>query len=131
MGKVGRYADVDGGFYTSDALDIGYEYWTYVNTPNWLRGKYATPLRLACSERSRTVRTLRTGIDGKKAVIQQCTEIDGGNGARYIYYVTFPRVKVFNGWYFDNGMFNFTVEYRNRRYLPVARDIVRSIDFVR
>jgi hypothetical protein len=46
IGKVERYADVDGGFYVSDNLKVGFDYWTYAGTPNWLRGKY---LLLACS----------------------------------------------------------------------------------
>src|SRR5687768_18458557 len=39
IGQIERYADVDGGFYLSDSLEIGYDYWTYPNTPNWLRSE--------------------------------------------------------------------------------------------
>jgi hypothetical protein len=129
MGKVERHADVDGGFYISDALEINYDYWTYENTPNWLRGQYAVSVMPACPKKSRHTHTLRTMIDGKRAIIQRCSETDERKGFRYVYYVTFPRVKVFNGQYFDYGMFNLTVEYRNPRHAPVAERIVRSIDF--
>lgn len=129
MGKVERKADVDGGFYIADALEIDYNYWMFENTPNWLRGQYATSLILACPKKDKNTRTLRTRIDGKKAIIQQCSQTDERKGFRYIYYVTFPKVKVFNGEFFDYGMFNFTVEYKNKRYLPVAERIVRSINF--
>lgn len=129
MGKVERHADVDGGFFTSDALEIDYDYWTYENTPNWLRGQYAVSVMLACPKKSRHTRTLRTRIDGKRAIIQRCSETDGRKGFRYIYYLTFPKVKVFNGQYFDYGMFNFTVEYKNPRHSSVAERIIRSIDF--
>lgn len=129
MGKVERHADVDGGFYSSDTLEIDYDFWTFEGTPNWLRGQYATSLLLACPRKSKKTRTWRTKIDGKRAVIQQCSETDERKGFRYIYYVTFPKVKVFNGESFDYGMFNFTVEYKNKNYLPVAERIVRSINF--
>jgi len=129
MGKVDRHADVDGGFYISDALDIDYDYWTYENTPNWLRGQYAVSVLLACPKKSGRTHTLRTRIDGKRAIIQRCSETDERKGFRYIYYVTFPNMKVFNGQYFDYGMFNLTVEYRNPRYSSVAARIVRSLDF--
>jgi len=129
IGQIERYADVDGGFYLSDSLEIGYDYWTYPNTPNWLRGKYAKSLMLACSASSKNTRTRRTMIDGKSAVIQQCSEEDAGKGLRHIYYVTFPKLKVFNGEKFYWGMFSFTVEYRDRRYSSLAQQIVRSLDF--
>jgi hypothetical protein len=129
MGKVERPADVDGGFYIADAFEIHYDYWTYENTPNWLRGSYAKSVILACPEKSRRTRTLRTRIDGKRAIIQRCSETDERKGFRHIYYVTFPKLRVFNGEYFTDGMFNFTVEYRSQRYLPVAEDIVQSLDF--
>jgi hypothetical protein len=129
MGKIERKADVDGGFYITDAIEIDYDYWTFENTPNFLRGQYATSLILACPRKSKRTRTLRTKIDGKRAIIQQCSETDERKGFRYIYYVTFPKVKVFNGEYFDYGMFNFTVEYKNKHYAPVAERIVRSINF--
>ena len=129
MGKVDRPADVDGGFYVSDILEIHYDYWTYENTPNWLRGQYAVPAVLACPRKGRNTRTVRTKIDGKKAVIQTCPITDERKGFRYIYHVAFPKLKVYNGQYFDYGMFNFTVEYRDPRYTAVAERIIRSIDF--
>ena len=72
---------------------------------------------------------MRTKIDGKRAIIQRCSDTDERKGFRYIYYVTFPKLKVYNGQYFSYGMFNFTVAYRNPRYSSVAERIVRSIDF--
>jgi hypothetical protein len=131
IAKVERKADVDGGFYVSDILGIDYDYWTYLNTPNWLRGEYATSLLLACSDKGKHTRTLRTWIDGNRAVIQQCSETDERKGFRYIYYVTFPKLRVFDGEKFRHGMFNFTVEYKLRRYSTLAKRIVRSLDFER
>jgi hypothetical protein len=129
IAKVERKADVDGGFYVSDIPGINYSYWTYVVTPNWLRGKYATSLLLACSDKGKHTRTLRTWIDGNRAVIQQCSETDERKGFRYIYYVTFPKLRIFDGERSRYGMFNFTVEYKLRRYSSVANRIIRSLDF--
>jgi hypothetical protein len=129
LATVERHADVDGGFYASDILEINYDYWTYANTPNWLRGKYATSLLLACSAKSKHIHTLRTWIDGNRAVVQQCSETDERKGSRYIYYVTFPKLRIFEGERFRYGMFNFTVGYKLRRYSNLANRIVRSLDF--
>ena len=129
MGKVEHPADVDGGFYMTDGLEIKYDYWTYENTPNWLRGQYAKPVILACSKKSKNTRTWRTKIDGKQAVVQSCSEKDERKGFHYVYHVAFPRVKVYNGVYFDYGMFNFTVEYKNPSYLFYAKRIAHSINF--
>jgi hypothetical protein len=129
IAKVERIADVAGGFYVSDILGVHYDYWTYPNTPNWLRGKDATSLLLACSGQSNHNRILRTWIDGHRAVIQQCSETDGRKGFRYIYYVTFPKLKIFDGEKFRYGMFNFTVEYKLRRHSTLAERIVHSLDF--
>jgi hypothetical protein len=121
--------DVDGGRYESDVLEIHFDYWTYQNTPNWLRGKYATSLLLACSGQSNHTRTQRTWIDGNRAIVQQCSVTDERRGFRYIYYVTFPKLKIFDGEKFRNGMFNFTVEYKLRRYSAIAKRIILSLDF--
>ena len=121
--------DVDGGRYESDAVEIHFDYWTYQNTPNWLRGKYSTSLLLACSKKNGRTHTGRTWIDGKKAVVQQCSATDEMKGFRYIYYVTFPKVRIFDGEKVRYGMFNLTVEYKDRRYSSLARRIVRSLDF--
>jgi len=121
--------DVDGGRFESDALEIHFDYWTYQNTPNWLRGKYATSLLLACSRKDGGTQTRRTWIDGNRAVVQQCSATDERKGFRYFYYVTFPKVKVFDGEKFRYGMFNLTVEYKLRRYATLAKQIVRSLDF--
>ena len=129
MGSVERFVDVDGGFYESANLKVKYDYWTNASTPNWLRGKYATPLLLACSANSKNIRTSRMRLDGKSAVIQQCSETDETSGVRYIYYVTFPKLRVFDGEEFHYGMFNLTIEYRSRRYLRIAKRIVRSLNF--
>ena len=131
ISKVERFADVDGGFYESDILGIHYDYWTYPNTPNWLRGKYATSLLLACPRKNGRTHTRRTWIDGSSAVVQQCSDTDERKGFRYIYYVTFPKVRIFDGEKFRYGMFNFTVEYKLRRYSTIAKQIVRSLDFER
>ena len=131
IGEVERHADVDGGFYVSDNLEVDYDYWTQANTPNWLRGKYATSLLLACSGKSKNTRTLAARIDGNRAVIQQCSQTDERKGSRYIYFVTFPKLRVFDGEGFHYGMFNLRVEYRDRRHLSIARQIVRSLDFER
>ncbi len=134
MGKVERHADVDGGFYIINVLEIDYDYWTYENTPNFLRNaqnSYPKPPLLACSAKSRQTRTLRTIIDGKRAIIQRCSETDARKGFRYIYYVTFLKLKIYNGGEFQNGMFNLTITYKSRRYLSVAEQIIRSIDFDR
>ena len=129
MGKVERHADVDGGFYIDDALEIDYTFWTSEGTPNWLRGQWATSPLLACPEKSKKTRTWRTKIDGQRAVIQQCFKTDERKGSRYIYYVTFPKVKVSDGVNFDYGMFNLTVEYKDKNYSPIAERIVSSINF--
>jgi hypothetical protein len=134
MGGVERHADVDGGFYISDVLEIDYDYWTYENTPNFLRNATGTcpkPPMLACQTKSRQIRTLRTVIDGKRAIIQRCSETDARRRFRYIYYVTFPKLKVYDGEGFRYGMFNLTITYKNRRYSSVADRIVRSINFER
>jgi hypothetical protein len=131
IGEVGRHADVDGGFYVSDDLEVDYDYWTQAGTPNWLRGKYATSLLLACPRKGKNTRTLRTRIDGNRAVIQQCSQTDESQRFRYMYYVTFPKLRVFDGEGFHYGMFNLRVGFRNRRHLSVAREIVRSLDFDR
>jgi hypothetical protein len=114
IGNVERHADVDGGFYVSHILEVDFDYWTHANTPNWLRGKYAQSLLLACSGKSKNTRTLRARIDGNRAVIQRCSQTDERKGFRYIYYVSFPKLRVFDGEAFRYGTFNLTVEYRNR-----------------
>ena len=123
--------DVDGGRYESDVLKINFDYWTYQNTPNWLRGNFAKSLLLACSGKNRHAHTWRTWIDGKRAVVQRCSEMDEAKDLRHIYYVTFPKMRVFDGENFRYGMFNLTVEYKLRHYSPIARQIVRSLDFER
>ena len=129
MGEVMRHADVDGGFYRSRALELNYDYWTYENTPNWLRGKYATDLVLPCPASSTDTRSWRTRIDQQRAVVQRCSITDGRKGFRYIYYVTFPRLRVFDGEVFRLGMFNLTVEYKDRSYSRIAARIIHSLDF--
>jgi hypothetical protein len=130
MRRLDGPVDVDGGRYQSDSLEIDFDYWTYQNTPNWLRGEYATPLILACSKGKGT-RTQRTWIDGYRAVIQRCSDTDERKGFHYLYYVTFPKLKVFDGEKFRNGMFSFTIEYRDPRQTQTAAHIVRSLDFDR
>ncbi|HET8670929.1 MAG TPA: hypothetical protein VFM05_09980 [Candidatus Saccharimonadales bacterium] len=129
MGEVMRHVDVDGGFYRSSALELNYDYWTYESTPNWLRGKYATNLVLACPATSTDTRNWRTRIDRKRAVVQRCSMTDERKGFRYLYYVTFPKLRVFDGDAFRLGMFNLTVEYKDRSYSRIAARIIHSLDF--
>ena len=132
MGKVERHADVDGGFYLTDEMEIDYDYWTYENTPNFLldaRGNYPKGPILACSMKAQRAHTLRTRIDGKRALVQECSELDAQRGFHYIYYVTFPKMKVSNGEETRNGMFNLTIRYKKRDYQSVAGRVVRSLAF--
>ena len=132
MGEVERFADVDGGFYRSANLEIKYSYWSFENTPNFLRdinGRYSSRQLLACSRRAQHIRTISTWIDGRRAIIQRCSERDERRGYPYIYYVTFPRMSVHNGQEMRSGVFNLTITYRDRRYLPVAARVARSLDF--
>lgn len=131
IGKVERHADIDGGVYSTDTLEINYDYWTFQNTPNWLRGKYATSLLLYCAAKDKNVRTWRTKIDGKKAVIQRCSMTDSRKGFRHLYYVTFPKLRVSDGQGFHPGMFSSRVEYKDPRYSRTAARIIYSLDFER
>ncbi len=133
MGEVERFADVDGGFYRTSDLEIKYSYWTFENTPNWLRdtaGRYSTRPLLACSRRALDTNTFRTRIDGRRAIIQACSQTDERIGSRYVYYVTFPRLRVPHGPGERDGMFSLTIAYKDRQYLPIAARIVRSLDFM-
>src|SRR6185369_3794657 len=129
MGKVERHADVEGGFYMTERLNISYDYWSYAGTPNWLQGEFSKPIYLNCSKESKNTRTWQTRIYGNRATLQQCSETDKREGFHYIYYVTFPKIKVFNGEYFEFGMFSLTVEYKNKFDLPVAAKIIHSLNF--
>ena len=131
MSEVKRYADVDGGFYLSSDLELNFDYWTYESTPNWLRGKYATNLILACTGKGKRTRTWRTRIDGKPGVIQHCSLSNDPNGFRYFYYVTFPKLRVFDGEDFHFGKFNLGIKYRTRSQFSIVRRIVRSLNFER
>lgn len=133
-GKVERHADVDGGFFTTNELEIDYIYWKYENTPNPFRdvsGNYSKSPMLICTGKSKT-KTRRTSIDGNKAIVQTCIQSDKGKGNEFIYYVTFPKLRVYEEDAlkpFGYGMFNLTVTYKNQKYLPAAEKIVRSLDF--
>jgi len=132
MGKVQRHADVDGGFYITNGLEIDYSFWSYEGTPNWLRdvgGRFSKSPHLACLKKSAS--TLDTKIDGKRAIIQQCSETDEREGFRYIYYVTFPKVRVFNSKDYNYGMFNLSIEYKSKSYISIAERIIKSINFKR
>jgi hypothetical protein len=132
MREVERHADVDGGFYTSQDLVIDYDFWTYDNTPNFLRdvvGRYSKSPILECRQKGRKTKTRSAKINGKRAIIQQCRETDERKRGRYIYYVTFPKVKVFNGESFDYGMFNLSIRYKDKLFISAAERIVHSIDF--
>jgi hypothetical protein len=132
MDQVQRFADVDGGFYLMDEFEIKYDYWTYDNTPNFLRdinGNYSQRPMLACSTKAKDTKTSWTRIDGRRAIIQNCSDRNQPSGSHSVYYVTFPKLKVDNGQEMENGMFNLTVTYRDLRYRAVAERIVRSLDF--
>ena len=125
-------ADIDGGFYSTDEMEIDYEYWTYENTPNFLRdsaGNYRKGPMLDCGETARHTRTWRTRIDGKRAIVQECSQLESQDEVRDIYYVTIPRLKVSNGHEMRNGMFNMTIKCKAERHREVARRIIRSLDF--
>ena len=126
MSKVERFADVDGGLYRSDALKINYDYWTFQNTPHFLRGNDAHRPLLPCDSKT-NARTWRANINGQRALLQTCLMADETNGFRYLYYATFPRVRVFDGETFHYGMFNIRVAYKNNRDTAAAARIVRSL----
>ena len=132
MGKVERHADVDGGFFSKDSFEIDYDYWAFVNTPNFLRDSrnhFPKTPTLACERKSRKTHTFRARIDGKASIIQRCSTTIEGRAFSYIYYVTFPKLKVRNVDTFQRGMFNLTVRYKNKSDLRTAERIVRSINF--
>jgi hypothetical protein len=131
-GKVERHADVSGGFFITNKIEIDYSYWAYEDTPNWLRdvvSKYSKSPELYCPKKSAKTLTWRTKIDGKKVIIQKCVETASWKIQGFIYYVTFPKLKVYDGDKFNYGMFNLTITYKNRRYLPTVEKIVRSLSF--
>lgn len=128
MSNAGRKADVDGGFFLSDIFEIGWDYWTYAGTPNFLRdssGNYSKHLRLSCPKRP----ILRSRIGGNRAIIQKCFDKNALNGFRFTYYVTFPKLKVHDGQEIRYGVFNLSISYKNSRYLQTARQVVHSLNF--
>jgi len=132
MGKVERHADVDGGFYRAEGLEIDYDYWAYEDTPNFLRGaggRYSKGPLFACSSKASGTRSFWTRVGGRRALIQRCSDADEWRGSYDVYYVTIPRLKVYDGAGMRAGMFNLTVRYKERRYMPTAKRIVRSLDF--
>ena len=132
--NVERHADVDGGFYMNRDFNIDFDFWPFEGTPNFLRdvnGKYSKSPILACSTKKRTTQTLRTKIGGERAIVQSCPNTNRWKGFRFIYYVTFPKLKVFNGEDFRDGIFSLTVKYKDRRYATLAQRIIRSIKFNR
>jgi len=132
MGDVARHADVDGGFYRTEGLEVDYDYWVNENTPNFLRnagGSYRKGPLLACSSKARRTRSSWTRIDGRRALIQTCSDSDEWRGSFHVYHVTFPRLKVYDGAGMRVGMFNLTIRYKHRRHLPAAERVVRSLDF--
>jgi hypothetical protein len=129
MTNLERFADVDGGLYRTDRLKINYDYWTFPNTPNFLRGQNSHTPILACDSTTTNNRTWRANINGRRAVLQRCSIAK--DGYRYLEYVTFPRVKVFDGESFHYGMFNISVAYKNDRDAMAAACIVRSVRFTK
>ena len=129
MTNLERFADVDGGFYRTDRLKINYDYWTFPNTPNFLRDQDRHAPHLACDSTTKNNRTWRANINGRRAVLQRCSIAKEGYG--YLEYVTFPRVKVFDGESFRYGMFNLSVAYKNIGDAVAAARIVRSVRFTK
>jgi hypothetical protein len=131
MVNVQRFADVDGGFYTSETLKIKYDYWTFANTPNFLRGRDRHEPLLACDSKTTNNRTWRAKINGRPAILQACSIANEGDGYRYLYYITFPKLRVFDGESFRYGMFSISVAYKSDRDAAVAKRIVRSVRFTK
>jgi hypothetical protein len=132
MGKVERHADVDGGFYTSNEIVIDYDYWAFENTPNFMRnsaGEYSKSPIFACERRGRSSRTVETTLDGKRAILQRCSKNDSQKGFWNIYYVTFPKMSVYNGQELRKGMFSLTVKFKSPSDLQTAKRIVNSLRF--
>jgi hypothetical protein len=132
FGNVERHADVDGGFYSSKSMAINFDYWTNEGTPNFLRNarrQYSRVPFLACPESAIKLTTNRTLIAGRKAVVQSCRQEKtiGGNTFSYLYNVTFPNSKVFDGEQFKHGVFNLTVYYKNPSDQVLASRIIQSI----
>lgn len=131
-GEVKRYADVDGGSYQIDELEISYDYWTYENTPNFLRntkGHYSRgPIR-ACSGNAKHTRNSWTRVAGRRALLQSCSRADERRGFHYVYHLSFPGVGVYDGEKMRSGVFNLTITYKDERYRSLARRIARSINF--
>ncbi len=132
MGNPRRFADVDGGFYDAPDLRITFSYWTHKGTPNFIRNSgISSPqeLVLVCSK-SRQTRIFRTRIASRKAIVQRCPE-SGASNFRYLYYVNFPKLDVFDGDFFGAGTFTLTVNYNNKHYLNLASRIANSMRFKR
>ena len=128
MTKLTGLADVDGGFYDAPDIRISFSYWTHKNTPNYIiNSRTAFPQKLVC-EKSKETQVFRTKIGLKKAVVQRCPET-GSSKFRYLYYVNFPKIKVFDGESFGEGTFTLTVNYSNKRYVGLASRIAHSIKF--
>jgi len=130
LGKPQRFADVDGGFYDASDLRITFSYWTYKNTPNFIRNSgTASPqeLVIVCSK-SRQTRISRTRIASRQAIVQRCPET-GASNFRFLYYVNFPKLDVFDGELLGPGTFTLAINYSNRNYLSLASRIARSISF--
>lgn len=131
VGNATRFADVDGGFYDASDIRITFSYWTFENTPNFVRnGGPASQeeLVLVCSK-SRQALIFRTKIASRKAIVQRCPETGAGN-FRYLYYVNFPKLDVFDGELYGSGTFTLTINYNNRNYVSFASRIARSIRFL-
>jgi hypothetical protein len=134
MGKVQRHADVDGGFYTSNEFEISYDYWAYKNTPHFLRDvsdRYSVKPLLLCTSKMTHIHTIHALISGKAAIIQQCVDKTDRTGLHNLYYVTFSRLRVYDGERFQNGMFSLTISYRDPKKRSLAIRVVRSIRFHR
>ena len=130
--KPERPADVDGGYFYDNRLNINYNYWTYPDTPNFLRdrnGHYSKKPNLGCSENGVISLTATIILSGRRAYVQECRFQDPSDGFRYLYYVTFPKTEVNDccGW--GVGVFNIGVSYNDPKLRRVTKRIVESLRF--
>jgi hypothetical protein len=130
--KPDDHADVDGGFFMDDSININYDYWLYQDTPNFMRdsnGKYSKKPDLPCLQHGRDVRTSRIIVNGRLGYVQRCQFPN--DQLHCFYYLTIPRAKVRDGNIWGTGVFSLSVSFNDRKLMPVARRIINSLRFER
>jgi hypothetical protein len=130
--KPDDHADVDGGFFMDDSININYDYWLYQDTPNFMRdinGKYSKKPDLRCIQHGRDVRTSRIILQGRLAYVQQCRL--PSEHLHYVIYLTMPKAKVRDVDEWGNGVFNLDVSFNDRKLFPIAKRIIYSLRFER